>query len=126
MSEPLSEPDPLSAAQVTAQLADRFRDGHPGLGLWTGGKVVIDGPSGHVLRIPHDPDESGLEGVFLAQDLDHFLTMLTHWITGLRILRRLENSEEAHLLRQHIDDAIWEIDPKGSQAGVWKYSLYNE
>lgn len=96
------------------------------LGLWMGGKVVIDGPSGHVLRIPHDPDESGLEGVFLAQDLDHFLTMLTHWITGLRILRRLENSEEAHLLRQHIDDAIWDIDPKGSQARAWKYSLYNE
>jgi hypothetical protein len=96
------------------------------LALWMGGKVVIDGPSGHVLRLPHDPDESGLEGVFLAHDLDRFLTMLVHWATGLRILRRLDTSDEAHLLRQHIDDAIWDIYSKGSQAGAWRYPLHNE
>ncbi|MDQ0993407.1 SUKH-4 family immunity protein [Streptomyces sp. V3I7] len=96
------------------------------LGLWMGGKIVIDGASGHVLRIPSDPDESGLAGVLLAVALDRFLRMLTQWITGLRILRRIDNSDEAHLLRQHIDDAIWDIDSEGSTAGAWQYPLYNE
>ncbi|MDC2958781.1 SUKH-4 family immunity protein [Streptomyces gilvifuscus] len=96
------------------------------LGDWMGGTIVVDGASGHVLRIPHGPDEDGLEGVLLAQNLDRFLIMLTHWITGLRILERLENSDEKHLLRQHIDDAIWEIDQEGARAGAWTYRLHND
>ncbi|MCL6672708.1 SUKH-4 family immunity protein [Streptomyces panaciradicis] len=96
------------------------------LGDWTGGTIVVDGGSGHVLRMPRDPDEDGLEGVLLAQNLERCLTMLTHWVTGLRILERLENSDEKHLLRQHIDDAVWEIDHEGAQAGAWTYPLHNE
>ena len=56
------------------------------------------------------------EGALLSQDLDRFLIMLTGWITGLRILVRLENSDAKHLLRQHIDDAIGEIDHEGARA----------
>ncbi|MEU6370746.1 SUKH-4 family immunity protein [Streptomyces sp. NPDC046931] len=96
------------------------------IALWMGGVVVIDGPSGHVLRIPHDAEESGLDGALLANDLDRFLRMLTHWITGARILEHLDNEDEAHLLRQHIDDALWDIDDEGADAGAWKYALYNE
>ncbi|MGV9566423.1 SUKH-4 family immunity protein [Streptomyces sp. NPDC003480] len=96
------------------------------IGQWMGGAVVIDGPSGHVLRVPHAADEGGLDGALLADDLDRFLRMLVHWITGLRILENLDNEDEAHLLRQHIDDALWEIDDEGAGAGAWKYALYNE
>ncbi|MGW5482137.1 SUKH-4 family immunity protein [Streptomyces sp. NPDC004008] len=96
------------------------------IGLWMGGVVVIDGPTGHVLRVPHGADESGLDGALLANDLDRFLRMLVHWITGLRILEDLDNQDEAHLLRQHIDDALWDIDDEGAAAGAWKYALYNK
>ncbi|MGW5247178.1 SUKH-4 family immunity protein [Streptomyces sp. NPDC004129] len=96
------------------------------VGLWMGGVVVIDGPTGHVLRVPHGVDESGLDGALLAKDLDRFLRMLVHWITGLRILEDLDNQDEANLLRQHIDDALWDIDDEGAAAGAWKYALHNE
>ncbi|MFD5428723.1 SUKH-4 family immunity protein [Streptomyces sp. NPDC127084] len=96
------------------------------IGMWMGGEVVIDGPSGHVLRIPSSPDEPGLEGVLVATDLDRFLNMLIEWITGRLILEDLDNSDEAFLLRQHIDDAIWMIDDTSSSAGAWQYPLHND
>ncbi|MFJ7903842.1 SUKH-4 family immunity protein, partial [Streptomyces sp. NPDC096198] len=96
------------------------------IGRWMGGVVVIDGPTGHVLRMPHSIEESGLDGTLLANDMDRFLRMLTHWITGLRTLENLDNQDEAHLLRQHIDDALWDLDTEGANAGAWKYALHNE
>ncbi|MGC9542588.1 SUKH-4 family immunity protein [Streptomyces sp. UG1] len=32
------------------------------IGLWMGAEIVIDGPSGQVLRMPRTADESGLDG----------------------------------------------------------------
>ncbi|WP_338673285.1 SUKH-4 family immunity protein [Streptomyces sp. SCSIO 30461] len=96
------------------------------IGLWMGGEVVVDGSSGHVFRIPSEPDESGLEGALVAADLDRFLKMLIEWLTGRFILEDLDNRDEAFLLRQHIEDAIWLIDDTGSAAGAWQYPLHNE
>ncbi|MET9516900.1 SUKH-4 family immunity protein [Streptomyces sp. NPDC002994] len=96
------------------------------IGLWMGAEIVIDGPSGHILRMPPDADESGLEGLLVATDLDRFLAMVTLWITGRRILETLENRDEGHLLRQHIEDALWEIDTEGSHSNAWTYPLHND
>lgn len=96
------------------------------IGLWMGAEIVIDGPSGHVLRMPRTADESGLDGFLVATSLDRFLAMVTWWITGRRILGTLENQDEDHLFRQHIEDAVWEIDAAGSQAEAWTYALHND
>jgi hypothetical protein len=96
------------------------------IGLWMGAEIVIDGPSGHVLRMPRTADESGLDGFLVATSLDHFLAMVMWWITGRRILGTLENRDEDHLFRQHIEDAVWEIDAAGSQAEAWTYALHND
>ncbi len=96
------------------------------IGLWMGAEIVIDGPSGHVLRMPRTADESGLDGFLVATSLDRFLAMVTQWITGRRILWTLENRDEDHLFRQHIEDAVWEIDADGAHANAWTYALHND
>ncbi|WP_308296059.1 SUKH-4 family immunity protein [Streptomyces sp. ISL-96] len=96
------------------------------IGLWMGAEIVIDGPSGHVLRMPRTAEESGLDGLLVATSLDRFLAMVAQWLTGRRILGTLENQDEDHLLRQHIEDAIWDIDADGSRAEAWTYALHND
>ncbi|WP_030896530.1 SUKH-4 family immunity protein [Streptomyces sp. NRRL S-474] len=96
------------------------------IGLWMGAELVIDGPSGHVLRMPRNADESGLDGLLVATSLDRFLAMVAQWITGRRILTTLDNRDEEHLFRQHIEDALWEIDAAGSQSEAWTYALHND
>ncbi|KUN90466.1 SUKH-4 family immunity protein [Streptomyces caeruleatus] len=91
-----------------------------------GAEIVIDGPSGHVLRMPRTADESGLDGFLVATSLDRFLAMVTWWIAGRRILGTLENQDEDHLFRQHIEDAVWEIDAAGAQSEAWTYALHND
>ncbi|MFB8756013.1 SUKH-4 family immunity protein [Streptomyces nigra] len=96
------------------------------IGLWSGAEIVIDGPTGHILRMPRSTDESGLDGYLIATNLDRFLAMVTWWITGRRILNTIENRDEEHLFRQHIEDAVWIIDNAGSRAQIWTYALYND
>ncbi|MBB1261036.1 SUKH-4 family immunity protein [Streptomyces alkaliterrae] len=96
------------------------------LGGFVGGVLVVDGVTGAVLRRPSSPDEDGLEGNLLASDLASFYTMAVWWITGLSLLRDIDEHDEAHMLRQHIDDALWEIDRDGSAAGAWLYPLRND
>ncbi|MFJ9851580.1 SUKH-4 family immunity protein [Streptomyces sp. NPDC101150] len=96
------------------------------IGRWMGGPLVVDGPTGVVLRMPAGPGEDGLEGTLVASGLEPFLTMAAHWITGRQILDVTENETEAHLLRQHIEDALWTIDWRGSTAGAWIYPLHND
>ncbi|MFF4153949.1 SUKH-4 family immunity protein [Streptomyces sp. NPDC001651] len=96
------------------------------IGLWSGAELVIDGPTGHILRMPRSTDESGLDGYLVATNLDRFLAMVTWWITGRRILNTIENRDEEHLFRQHIEDAVGIIDNAGSRAQIWTYALYND
>ncbi|MEV6668466.1 SUKH-4 family immunity protein [Streptomyces nigra] len=96
------------------------------IGLWSGAELVIDGPTGHILRMPRSTAESGLDGYLVATNLDRFLAMVTWWITGRRILNTIENRDEEHLFRQHIEDAVRIIDNAGSQAQIWTYALYND
>ncbi|MFE6688048.1 SUKH-4 family immunity protein [Streptomyces sp. NPDC057743] len=97
------------------------------IGLWMGGDVVVDGPSGHVLRCPGYSDDTIAEdGALVATDLENFLTMAALFVSGRRILMSLDNRDEAHLLRQHIEDALFDVDWECSDAGAWVYPLHNE
>ncbi|MFJ3658213.1 SUKH-4 family immunity protein [Streptomyces nigra] len=96
------------------------------IGLWSGAELVIDGPTGHILRMPRSTDEGGLDGYLVATDLDRFLAMVTWWITGRRILNTIENRDEEHLFRQHIEDAVSIIDSAGAAAQIWTYALHND
>ncbi|MEV8091060.1 SUKH-4 family immunity protein [Streptomyces nigra] len=96
------------------------------IGLWSGAELVIDGPTGHILRMPRSTDESGLDGYLVATNLDRFLAMVTWWITGHRILNTIENRDEEHLFRQHTEDAVWIIDNAGAATPIWTYALYND
>ncbi|MFB6557279.1 SUKH-4 family immunity protein, partial [Streptomyces sp. NPDC056405] len=78
------------------------------LGQWMGGHVVLDGPSGHVLRCPTDYDDPTAEnGVLVATDLENFLTMAALFVTGRRLFIDLDNRDEVNVLRQHTEDALW-------------------
>ncbi|AJC58241.1 SUKH-4 family immunity protein [Streptomyces sp. 769] len=97
------------------------------LGRWMGGYVVLDGPTGHVLRCPVEHDDPTAEnGVRVATDLENFLTMAGLFVTGRRILTEIQNRDEAHLMRQHIDDALFAVDWECSDAGAWQYPLHEE
>ncbi|MBB1253809.1 hypothetical protein H3146_10585 [Streptomyces sp. OF3] len=52
--------------------------------------------------------------------------MAALWLAGRRLLETLDNADEAHLLRHHVQDAMWEIDWRGSTAGAWTYPLEND
>ncbi|QHC20973.1 SUKH-4 family immunity protein [Streptomyces sp. GS7] len=98
-----------------------------GIGMWMGGYVVVDGPTGRVLRCPGDIDDPTAEGgVLVATGLDNFLTMAALFITGLRTMADVDNDDETHLLRQHVEGELWAVDPEGSGAGAWTYPLHNE
>ncbi|MEU6545396.1 SUKH-4 family immunity protein [Streptomyces sp. NPDC046859] len=146
MSDSAPAAERLAPDQVVARVRNRWGDGAPKkrhrgngldrgpgppaetgpffqIGLWPGAELVIDGPTGHILRMPRSTNESGLDDYLVATDLDRFLAMVTWWITGHRILNTIENQDEEHLFRQHLEDAVWIIDKAGSQAQIWTYPL---
>ncbi|MEV0369788.1 hypothetical protein AB0I10_08175 [Streptomyces sp. NPDC050636] len=57
-----------------------------------GGEIVIDGPTGHILRVPTGPDEEHLAGLPAARDLESFLTKVALYVTGLRTRSMLPRS----------------------------------
>jgi hypothetical protein len=95
------------------------------LGLWMGGALVLDGTTGHVLRVPREADDP-VDGLLVASGLENFLTMVAQWLTGLRIRETVEGRDEEYLLRQHISGALWLIDATGAESEAWSYLLDNE
>ncbi|MFE7607687.1 SUKH-4 family immunity protein [Streptomyces celluloflavus] len=95
------------------------------LGLWMGGTLVLDGTTGHVLRVPREADDP-VDGLLVASGLENFLTMVAQWLTGLRIRETVEGRDEEYLLRQHISGALWLIDETGAESEAWSYLLDNE
>lgn len=96
------------------------------IGFWMGGELVVDGPTGHVLRIPTEPDEEHLAALPAAHSLEDFLTMVGLWVTGLRIKQTVHNDLEAVLLPQYVAIAQSAIDDAGAEAAAWSYVFHNE
>lgn len=92
-----------------------------------GGEIVIDGPTGHILRVPTGPDEEYLAGLPAARGLESFLTMVALWVTGLRTRALLPpgNSERGQIT-YWVLGALAEVDETGSEQPAWSYVLHNE
>ncbi|MFJ9420053.1 SUKH-4 family immunity protein [Streptomyces sp. NPDC101227] len=95
------------------------------IGFWMGGKLVIDGPTGHVLRMPSEPDEGHLAGLPAAHSLDNFLTMVALWVTGHLTKGLVEGDDEANLLPDHVLAAHKRIDRVGAEAPAWAYAFHS-
>ncbi|MFD8543984.1 SUKH-4 family immunity protein [Streptomyces sp. NPDC059649] len=96
------------------------------IGFWMGGELVVDGPTGHVLRIPTEPDEEHLAALPAARSVEAFLTMVGLWVTGLRAKQTIHNDLEAFLLPQYVTIAQSAIDSIGGDAPAWSYVFHNE
>lgn len=96
------------------------------IGFWMGGELVVDGPTGHVLRIPTEPDEGHLAALPAACGVEGFLTMVGLWVTGLRTKQTVHNDLEAVLLPQYVTLAQSAIDSTGAGAPAWSYVFHHE
>ncbi|MHB9757216.1 SUKH-4 family immunity protein [Streptomyces sp. BYX5S] len=97
------------------------------IGKWMGAEIVIDGPTGHVLRVPTEPDEEELAALPAAHSLEAFLTMVGWWVTGLRTRDTLPlpHPEKPTILGK-VAAALTEIEPAGGEALAWEYVFVNE
>ncbi|MHC5257543.1 SUKH-4 family immunity protein [Streptomyces sp. UC4497] len=97
------------------------------IGKWMGAEIVIDGPTGHVLRVPTEQDEEELAALPAAHSLEAFLTMVAWWVTGLRTRDTLPLPHvEKPTIFGKVAGALSEIEEKGSEALAWKYIFVNE
>ncbi|MER7150762.1 SUKH-4 family immunity protein [Streptomyces lydicus] len=96
------------------------------IGFWMGGELVIDGPTGHVLRIPAEPGEEHLAALPAAQSLENFLTMVGQWVTGHLIKELVDGDDEARLLPDYVLAAHKHIDPIGAEAPAWAYAFHSQ
>jgi hypothetical protein len=95
------------------------------IGRWMGGALVVDGPTGHVLRLPAETGEDALAALPAAFSLENFLAMVALWITGLRTRAIIEEHDERSLLPQHVLIALLRIDKNGVLARAWTYAFHN-
>ncbi|MGW3010702.1 SUKH-4 family immunity protein [Streptomyces sp. NPDC001219] len=97
------------------------------IGKWMGGEIVVDGPTGHILRVPTGSDEEYLAGLPAARGLASFLTMVALWVTGLRTRALLPpgNSERGQITYWTLG-ALAEADARGGEQPAWSYVLHNE
>ncbi|WP_326687980.1 MULTISPECIES: SUKH-4 family immunity protein [unclassified Streptomyces] len=97
------------------------------IGKWMGGKLVVDGSTGHVLRVPTKPRQDHLAGLPAAHSLEDFLTMVALWVTGLRTRSILPpaNSERGQIT-YWVLGSLAEVDEPGSEQPAWSYVLHNE
>ncbi|MFJ9180089.1 SUKH-4 family immunity protein [Streptomyces sp. NPDC102360] len=102
------------------------------IGRWMGGELVVDGPTGRVLRVPTDddpggPDEKYLTALPAARDLETFLTMVALFVTGLRSrdLAPALGSERGQVTHWLLE-ALAKVDETGGGQPAWAYVIENE
>ncbi|MFF3641122.1 SUKH-4 family immunity protein [Streptomyces sp. NPDC002564] len=102
------------------------------IGRWMGGELVIDGPTGHVLRMPtrtepDGPDEEYLTGLPAARDLESFLGMVALWVAGLRS-RDLAppGSAERRRIAHRVLAELAAVDAPGGSRPAWSYVFHDE
>lgn len=96
------------------------------IGKWVGGSLVVDGPTGHILRVPTEPGEDHLGGLPVADSLEEFLTMVAVFVTGLRS-RDLAppTSAERQQASYWTVGALIEANETGGKQPAWSYVLHN-
>ncbi|MFJ9417523.1 SUKH-4 family immunity protein [Streptomyces sp. NPDC101227] len=95
------------------------------IGRWMGAKLVIDGPTGHILRVPNGPDEEYLAALPAAHSLDNFLTMVALWVIGLRTQSILPPCAERGQLPYWVLGELTDVEERGGEQPAWSYVLHN-
>ncbi|MFI2240956.1 SUKH-4 family immunity protein [Streptomyces chrestomyceticus] len=96
------------------------------IGKWMGGKLVVDGPTGHLLRVPTKPGQDHLAALPAAHSLEDFLTMVALWVTGLRTRSMLPPAaSEREQITYWVLGALAEVDETGGEQPAWSYVLHN-
>nr|WP_239092272.1 SUKH-4 family immunity protein [Streptomyces sp. SID14478] len=97
------------------------------IGMWMGGGIVVDGPTGRILRVPTGTDEEQLSGLPAARSLESFLAMVALWVTGLRTRELLPpGSSERGQITYWVLGALTGVDAAGGAQPAWSYVLHNE
>ncbi|TJZ54567.1 hypothetical protein FCH28_15850 [Streptomyces piniterrae] len=95
-------------------------------GKWMGGKLVVDGPTGHVLRVPTEPGQGHLAGLPIAHSLEDFLTMVALFVTGWRTRDIAPPaSSEREQVAYWVLGALADVDETGGEQPAWSYVLHN-
>ncbi|MFE5240137.1 MULTISPECIES: SUKH-4 family immunity protein [unclassified Streptomyces] len=96
------------------------------IGKWVGGKLVVDGPTGHVLRVPTKPEEDYLGCLPITESLEEFLTLVAVFVTGLRS-RDLAppTSAERQQATYWVVGALAGANETGGEQPAWSYVLHN-
>ncbi|MFH9224913.1 SUKH-4 family immunity protein [Streptomyces lydicus] len=94
------------------------------IGDWWGGTVVIDGPTGQILRTraEGEPAEWSPDPL-VASDLDRFLLMVHFFTVGAFMLSLCPHRIEGILLRNAIEGGLERLDPPGARSPAWMYQL---
>ncbi|MFG2289433.1 SUKH-4 family immunity protein [Streptomyces sp. NPDC048595] len=96
------------------------------IGKWMGGKLVVDGPTGRVLRVPTEVGQEHLAGLPVAHGLEEFLTMVALFVTGWRTRDMTPPaSSEREQVAHWVLGALAEVDETGGEQPAWSYALHN-
>ncbi|MFZ3566362.1 SUKH-4 family immunity protein [Streptomyces sp. BH097] len=95
------------------------------IGKWVGGKLVVDGPTGHVLRVPTEPGEDHLGGLPVTESLKEFLTLVAVFVTGRRSrVLAPPTSAERQQATYWVVGALIETNETGGKQPAWSYVLH--
>lgn len=94
------------------------------IGDWWGGTVVIDGPTGQILRTraEGEPAEWSTDPL-VASDLDRFVLMVHFFTVGAFMLSLCPHPIEGIWLRNVIEGGLERLDPPGARSPAWMYQL---
>lgn len=96
------------------------------IGRWMGGELVVDGPTGRILRVPTGPGEEYLAGLPAACSLESFLTMVALYVTGVRTRETAPPaSSEREQIPYWVLGELGDVDETGSEQPAWSYVLHN-
>ncbi|MEU1854156.1 SUKH-4 family immunity protein [Streptomyces sp. NPDC019990] len=93
------------------------------LATWLEGRLVLDGASGAVYRIPAEGEEDSDPEV--AASLGQFVTMLQNYMLGRLLLPMASSRTEREDIRDEIENMLTAIDEDGGASQVWTYTLYD-
>lgn len=94
------------------------------LGTWLKGRIIVDGDSGTVYRLPAEGEEEDSDPE-VAASLGQFVAMLQNYVLGRCLLTMASNRTEREDIRDEIENLLTAIDEDGGAAQAWTYTLYD-
>jgi hypothetical protein len=92
------------------------------LGTWLNGRIVVDGDSGTVYRLPAEGEEEDSDPE-VAASLGQFVTMLQNYVLGRCLLPMASSRTEREGIRDEIENSLTAIDEDGGSSRAWTSRL---